>query len=152
CWAITYAPTGETMALCLAGVGVVVLEWPSCKEVRAFKKMVHSVVYRPDGQCLAGRSDSSQIALLNLKATPKATALKAHHKWVKSVACYPDGRLIASGGSDSTVRLWDLATQQQRACFEWQLGAIWGVAFAPNGMTAAAVGEKGIVVFDVDVA
>jgi WD40 repeat protein len=48
------------------------------------------------------------------------------------------------------VRFWDLATGRDRA-FRWKIGEVHALAFAPDGMTAAAGGEHGdIVVWDVD--
>jgi WD40 repeat protein len=49
------------------------------------------------------------------------------------------------------VRLWDTGSCQQVACLDWQIGAVHGLAFAPDGMTVAAAGHEGtIVIWDVE--
>jgi hypothetical protein len=49
------------------------------------------------------------------------------------------------------VRFWDAEALTQRAAFDWEVGKVRGVAFSPDGMTAAAVGEKSkVVVWDVE--
>jgi hypothetical protein len=47
--------------------------------------------------------------------------------------------------------LWDLAAGKERAAYNWDVGPVHAVAFAPDGMTAAAAGETGsILVWDVE--
>jgi hypothetical protein len=48
------------------------------------------------------------------------------------------------------VRLWDIDSGRQRAAFDWGIGKVYAVAFAPDGMRAAAGGQQNIVVWDVD--
>ena len=61
-----------------------------------------------------------------------------------------DGKFVLAGGTDGSVRLWDVETGQQRSAYDWKVGKIRAVAFAPDGMRAAAAGDKDIVVWDVD--
>ncbi len=70
---------------------------------------------------------------------------------VRGIALAPDGGRLLCACRDGTVRVWDVAARQQRAAYDWQLGRLHAVAYAPDGMTAAAAGERpDIVVWDVD--
>jgi WD40 repeat protein len=56
---------------------------------------------------------------------------------------------LLSGSKDGAVRQWDIPTRKLLAAFRWEIGEVYAVAFAPNGMLAAG-GETDVVVWDVD--
>src|SRR5262245_28340246 len=62
----------------------------------------------------------------------------------------PDGRSLLLACEDGQIRLWDIASRQVRAIYDWQIGTIRCVAFAPDGLTAAAGGDGVVLVWDVD--
>jgi WD40 repeat protein len=67
------------------------------------------------------------------------------------VAFTPDGHALLSGALDDTIKVWNVATGQLNAEFDWNVGRITALAFAPGGVTAAAAGsDHNIVVWDVD--
>lgn len=49
------------------------------------------------------------------------------------------------------MRLWDVATGRQLAGYDWGQGEVYDLAFAPDGLTAAAACARAVVVWDVDV-
>lgn len=62
-----------------------------------------------------------------------------------------DGRSLLTAGNDGCVRLWDANTGAELKTFDWTIGKLYCAAFAPDGLTCAAGGEKGqVVVWDVD--
>ncbi len=49
------------------------------------------------------------------------------------------------------MKLYDVSTWKLGQAFDWGIGRVLSVAFSPDGMLAAAGGDKGkIVVWDVD--
>jgi WD40 repeat protein len=74
----------------------------------------------------------------------------AFRKYADALAISPDRRLLAAGSRDGSVRLWDAATGREQARYDWGVGGVSGLAFAPDGQTAAAAGETGIAIWDLD--
>ena len=66
-------------------------------------------------------------------------------------AFHPSGRWLVTSGNDAAVRVWDAATWRPAQTFTWDVGKVKSVAYSPDGLLAAAGGDKGkIVVWDVD--
>jgi WD40 repeat protein len=68
-----------------------------------------------------------------------------------SLAFSPDGARLMAACWDGLVRVWDAATLAEVRVFDFGLGSADVAVFAPDGLTAAAGGEKGqVVLWDVD--
>lgn len=76
--------------------------------------------------------------------------LRGHRSKVASLAFTPDGATLVSGSWDRTVRLWDVATGREKCALDWERGKVQYVAMAPDGMTAAAACDRGLVIWDLD--
>jgi WD40 repeat protein len=75
-----------------------------------------------------------------------------NRKKFTGLAFHPSGRYLAATSNDATVKLYDTATWAVAAAYDWRIGRLRSVCFSPDGMRAAAGGDKGqIVVWDVDV-
>jgi len=46
--------------------------------------------------------------------------------------------------------MWDNSTHSRRVTFDWRIGDIHSVAFAPDGLTAAAAGSETVLLWDID--
>jgi WD40 repeat protein len=94
------------------------------------------------------------VQVWDVRTGASVAVLKGHEKQVWSIAFAPQSSAeratLFSGSQDGTVRVWDVNPPRQRAVFSWPLGTVRAVAVAPDGMTAAAAGEKGCVVWDCD--
>jgi WD40 repeat protein len=91
---------------------------------------------------------------------------EAHKKGVFALVFSADGTLLATGSGDEVVKVWDvsgvpsvladpnappLTSMPERSAFEWGLGPVRALAFSPDGLTAAAVGDRvKFVVWDVE--
>jgi WD40 repeat protein len=109
-----------------------------------------SLAFSPDGRLLAV-AGGHDVLVWNVPDRSHHGRLTGHTKEVSSVCFSPDGTLLLTGSNDGTVRLWDAATGRERTVFDWETGKVRCVAFAPDGMTAAVVGERRkAVIWDVD--
>ncbi len=71
-------------------------------------------------------------------------------KELSALAVSPDRRRLLAGSRDGTVRVWDTTTFDELARYDWQVGKVNALAFAPDGLTAAVAGDSGVVVWDVE--
>jgi WD40 repeat protein len=70
---------------------------------------------------------------------------------VQAIAFHPSGRFLGVCCPDETVRFWDVESGRELANYAWGHGPASHLAFSPDGTTAAAGAEQGVVVWDVDV-
>jgi len=74
-----------------------------------------------------------------------------NRKEFTGLAFHLSGRYLAATSNDATVKLYDTSTWKLAQAFDWDIGRLRSIAFSPDGMLAAAGGDKGkIVVWDVD--
>jgi WD40 repeat protein len=107
------------------------------------------MAFSPDGRLLAVVASRS-VWLWDVEARRVITRFPAFRRKLPCVAFHPAGRWLGAAGRDGEVRLWDVAGPREVNRLDLDVGPVHGLAFAPDGMTAAACGDKGIAVWDLE--
>ena len=90
------------------------------------------------------------LALWAAAGDPPVKRSPAPRSGVLSVACSPTLPHVLTGDKAGLVFLWDTAGRVLRR-YEWGLAEVIGLAFAPDGLRAAAIDATGkVVVWDAD--
>jgi WD40 repeat protein len=113
---------------------------------RDFRRLCFS----PDGRFLAAGAGRSAW-LWDLSGQRDPVRFPAFRQFIERVAFHPSGRLFAAGSRDGEVRVYETGAAKELLRLDLDLGEIRGLAFAPDGMTAVAVGrDKRLAAWDVD--
>ncbi|HET6573397.1 MAG TPA: hypothetical protein VFG68_07335 [Fimbriiglobus sp.] len=106
------------------------------------------------GVALAPHGETAVVAagsFLHCVGTTQSRKLwkvKTGLRTLNAVAVSPDGRVVIAGGSPKAVEVYDAATGAKLAAYDFGVGSVHGVAFAPDGLTFAVAGYDGLIVCD----
>lgn len=113
--------------------------------------ILRHLAFSADGRTLAFRSGRS-ISLWDMQTRQVRRTIKISRVLPWDLAFHPNGKLLAIAGKP-LVTLWDTSTGRKVNSYDWSIGKeILSLAFAPDGMTAAAGSNTGkVVLWDLDV-
>jgi WD40 repeat protein len=151
---VTFSPDGKRLAATGGLDGdedVVIVNARTADRVEEYiPPATHTrhLLFSPDSRTLAVVNGKDVFLHPADSDVPRVTL--PHPKQANQVAFTPDGRRILSTCHDGLLRIWDTATGQHITSFDWGIGQTTAVAVSPDGLTAAAAGQKGhIAVFDL---
>jgi WD40 repeat protein len=159
-WSVAFSPDGKLLAsggntslgLWDARTGAAVMGPVATDKDSDLKYLLEAqVAFSPDGKLLAYRQNGNGVALWDVAGRHLASrVLSAQRGTVTGLAFSRDGRFLATGAADGTVVLWDVAAQQPIGSPFSGMGAVEGLAFRPNEGTLAVLGDKRLLIWDVN--
>ncbi|QJW93672.1 WD40 repeat domain-containing protein [Frigoriglobus tundricola] len=155
--ALHFSPDGARLAVSTSSVAQVRLtaDIPRARTLRDVPTNNRGAVrFAPDGDRLAiayGKWVEVWPAANEPGPLLKFAAGTGRSPIIWAVNWTADGGTLLTAGNDGFVRTWDAGTGAERRAFNWDIGKLYSAAFAPDGLTCAACGERGqVVVWDVD--
>jgi dipeptidyl aminopeptidase/acylaminoacyl peptidase len=147
---LAFAPDGRTLAVGSYGtVSFWDLSSNRCHLLRRAQREAHRIRYSPDGRTLA-IAWGPELVLWDVATQQQRASWEAHQLMIRDLAFTPDSRLLLTVSGDRLLKVWDAAGGGERAALSWNVGKLYSVAVAPDGMTAAAGGDTDIVLWDLD--
>ena len=113
---------------------------------------VYAVAFSPDNLTLATGSNDSVLRLWDMaRAEPRTrNFLKGDSVPLYAVAFSPDGKYVAAGGQGTQVRQWEAATGRTLRPCPSPSGAVYQVAYGPDGKQLFFTTQTNLLVYDAD--
>src|SRR5262245_8161933 len=159
-FALSFAPDNRTVATAGTGAEVTLRDlaaWQVTARLRHDDVTgCYDLAFSPDGRTLAVAL-SGGVQLWDLRTGQLRDHLRHHAHATSGVAFSPDGSRLLTCSWDRTARLYSFdqgagQVGQLLGSYDWNLGKLFKVAFAPDGMLAAACGKEPpyLVAWDVE--
>jgi WD40 repeat protein len=149
-YAVAFAPRGHGLAV-IRESAAHFLTSPHAAEGVAYPYSVawSSAVAFVPGADLAAVASGSFLYFVNPERVEKPARVKAGGR-LAALAVSPDGRVVLAGIRSGVIEVYETATRRRTTTYDFGVGGLQGLAFAPGGLTFAAAGDKGLVECDVD--
>jgi WD40 repeat protein len=156
-WVFRFSPDGRRLAL-PSYMMLCLFDLPTRTLVRQVDLPHHCsppfspiLGYFPDGSRLLYGS-GRELRIAGAETLDTLVTIRQPRRFFRDATVHPFADMVATVSGDSIVTLWDASTGTVRNSFDWEAGALFLVAFSPDGMLGAAAGASGyIIVWDVDV-
>lgn len=150
-FALAFAPDSDLLAV--AGDGRVSLhEGPRAAASVSYPLPVsrpEAIAFVP-GTTEAVVGAGSYLYFADAKRETRPRRHKTGSRLVTSLAVFPSGRWLLAGGRPGLVEALDARTGAVRVAYDLEIGAVLALAIAPDGLTFAAGGERGLVLCDAE--
>lgn len=153
-YSTTFAATGTRMAHTCAR-RVIVADSPEADRIVHDHPIQNTwaagVSFTPSGnELVIAAASYLHFVEVGQAKQPKKNKVKTGFRAVNGVAVSPDGRVALAGGKPSAVEVYDVASRAKVKSFDFDVGSVFAVAFAPDGLTFAVAGYEGLAVCDAD--
>ena len=148
--AVAFSPDGQCLAVA-SGIGVWLYEVATSRllALLSSERVVHSVVFSPDGRMLVSGLDNGGVELWEVETGTKVAMFEGHSDRVTSVVFSPDGTRLASGSKGQVIKLWNVAKRE--VVGTWKVAEVNSsfysnsVVFSPDGTTLVSGFQDGTV-------
>lgn len=144
--ALAYSPNGRFLAV---GGFKTIQVWDGRTPTAQWAGRADVIAWATEGRFAWIEPQSLTIASSTSAEAP--ATMNPQHGGFSALAFSACGRFLATGTDCGIASVHDAVTGDVRATFDWGIGKIHSVAFAPDGLTCAAGGDNGqVVVWDVE--
>jgi len=153
--ALAWSPDGRLLAS--AGLDDVLTVWDAAAgaallRLRCGAFCVHAVAFTPDGTRLVACGEEGCVESWRLEDAPRDAAplwRRYLDTPLYAAAVAPDGGSLAVAGLDGTVYVFDADSGEERQRLEGHHDAVFGLAFAPDGVLLSASADRTVRRWDV---
>ncbi|WNG22447.1 WD40 repeat domain-containing protein [Cystobacter fuscus] len=121
-------------------------ELPAELVLRGHGVWIDALAFPEEQALVSGAEDGLRLWSLS---GGSALAPGAFEPGTVTLAVSPDRELIAAGGTDGTVRVLEASSGRQVLGLSGVTGSVRGLAFAPDGKTLAAGGERDVTLWSL---
>jgi WD40 repeat protein len=128
-------------------------EWPSGKELKAFKDhsdAVTRVCFAPDGKSIYTASQDHNVRRFDTSTAQVLRTFSGHEQGVTALAVSPDGKHVVSSGPEPRLRWWNLDSGETARNSDGHSDAVNDIVFSKDGkFLASASADRTIRLWDV---